>query len=176
MSLHPQPPQDHGEGFLTWHAYDPACKAELWSTAYRAPGITILFDPIEWPGNTPQPMGTIEIVKTNDNHDRACESLRRQFHAGITRQPAGFQIVSLPGAGVDEAAFFHPSSGSLVVGDALIHLAPHPLMPLPDKYCTDSTILRTSLKELLKLPIRRIFFAHGAPILQDGLQQIRQLL
>jgi hypothetical protein len=64
----------------------------------------------------------------------------------------------------------------LVVGDALIHLAPHGLMPLPDKYCTDPALLRKSLATLLSLPIRRIFFAHGDPILQDGAERIRKLL
>jgi glyoxylase-like metal-dependent hydrolase (beta-lactamase superfamily II) len=63
----------------------------------------------------------------------------------------------------------------LVVGDALINLAPHGLMPLPDKYCTDPAKLKTSLRRLLDLPIRRIFFAHGDPILQDGTGRIHQL-
>ena len=176
MSLEPQPLRDHGEGFFTWHAYDPACKAELWSTACFNREVIILFDPIAWPKNSPAPKGSVQIVKTNANHDRNCESLIPSFKARLSTHPHGFQPISLAGAGENESAYFHGSTGTLVVGDALIHLAPNPLMPLPDKYCTDPSLLKTSLRRLLELPIRRIFFAHGAPILQDGLNQIRKLL
>jgi len=94
----------------------------------------------------------------------------------MTKKPAGFSLVPLPGAGDGETAYFHDSTGTLVVGDALIHLAPHGLMPLPDKYCGDSVLLKKSLRRLTELPIRRIFFAHGDPILQDGAERIRTLL
>ena len=176
MSLHSQPLQDHGEGFFTWHAYDPACKAELWSTAYFSSEVTILFDPIDWPRENTKPKGVVEIVKTNTNHDRQSETFVQGWNARLSNQPPSFQAIPLPGAGDKETAYFHPATGTLVVGDALIHLSPHPLMPLPEKYCTDSTLLRTSLTHLLSLPIRRIFFAHGAPILHDGLHQIQKLL
>jgi hypothetical protein len=63
----------------------------------------------------------------------------------------------------------------LVVGDSLINLAPHGLTLLPEKYCTDLSLLKVSVKGLLELPIQRIFFAHGAPILHDALTQVRQL-
>ena len=90
--------------------------------------------------------------------------------------PDGFFLIPLPGAGEGETAFFHNSTGSLVLGDALIHLTPHGLMPLPDKYCTDPLLLKNSLAGLLRFPIRRIFFAHGDPILQDGFERIQKLL
>ena len=176
MSLEPKPLCDHGEGFFTWHAYDPSCKAELWSTAYITEKDTILFDPIDWPKNTPSPTGRVQIVKTNANHDRCCESLARSFRGRTSPTPLGFQIIALGGAGENETAYFHLETGTLVVGDALIHLYPNPIMPLPDKYCTDPSRLRQSLGNLAKLPIRRIFFAHGAPILQDGVREIRNLL
>lgn len=176
MSLEPQPLRDHGEGFFTWHAYDPTCKAELWSTAYFGPEISVLFDPIPWPKGNQRPKDPVEIVQTNANHDRDCEKLAQSFQARLSHQPIAFHAIPLPGAGEKETAYFHRPTGTLVVGDALIHLSPHPLMPLPETYCTDSTLLRASLAHLLNLPIRRIFFAHGEPILQDGLNQIRKLL
>jgi hypothetical protein len=49
-------------------------------------------------------------------------------------------------------------------------------MLLPDKYCTDPVLLQKSLSNLLLLPIRRIFFAHGDPILQSGRERIQTLL
>jgi len=36
-------------------------------------------------------------------------------------------------------------------------------------------MLKISIKRLLDLPIQRIFFAHGAPILHDALTKLRQL-
>jgi len=176
LSLSPGPLTPHGEGFSTWHAYDPACKAELWSTSFSSPEGTVLFDPIDWPKDTPLPASPVRMVRTNGNHDRSCADLAAETKGQISETVPEFTALPLPGAGEGETAFFHPPSGTLVVGDALIHLAPHGLMPLPDKYCTDPALLRQSLRRLLDLPIQRIFFAHGDPILQDGSERIQKLL
>ena len=176
MSLSPGPVAQHGDGFFTWHAYDPSCKAELWSTGFTDSRGTTLFDPIEWPKESPLPGNPVQIVRTNANHDRNCEALRLQWVGNFTEEPTGFSAVRLPGAGEGETAFLHGNTGTLVVGDALINLAPHGLMLLPDQYCTDPVLLRKSLGKLLDLPVRRIFFAHGDPILQDGTERIRKLL
>ena len=92
------------------------------------------------------------------------------------KDPTGFSSVPLPGAGEGETAYLHNSTRTLVVGDALINLAPHGLGPLPDKYCTDPALLKKSLGKLLDLSVRRIFFAHGDPILQDGGGRIQKCL
>ena len=176
MSLSPGPLTPHGDGFFTWHAYDPSCKAELWSTSFSSPEGSVLFDPIDWPRNSPLPDSPVQIVRTNGNHDRNCAGMAEKTKGPISTAATGFTALPLPGAGEEETAFFHPLSGTLVVGDALINLAPHGLMLLPDKYCTDPGLLKKSLRTLLVLPVRRIFFAHGDPILQDGLERIRKLL
>ena len=176
MSLRPAPLTESDLGFSTWHAYDPACKAELWSTCFADAHGAVLFDPIDWPPDTSLPQGPVQIVRTNANHDRACEALASQTLGKITAQPREFSPIPLPGAGEGETAFFHPSTRTLVVGDALIHLFPQPLMPLPEKYCTNPTQLKSSLSQLFSYPIERIFFAHGAPILQDGCIKLRSLL
>ena len=176
MSLSPGPVAQHGDGFFTWHAYDPACKAELWSTGFTGAQGTFLFDPIDWPQDSPPPALPVEIARTNGNHDRNCDALRSLWTGKITKEPAGFSAVPLPGAGEGETAYFHNTTGTLVVGDALINLAPHGLMFLPEKYCTNPALLRKSLRALAGLPIQRIFFAHGDPILQDGAERIQRLL
>ena len=175
MSLSPGPVTPHGDGFFTWHAYDPACKAELWSTGFTDPQGTTLFDPIDWPKESPWPQGPIQIVRTNGNHDRVCAGLCK-LGARMSKQPPGFSSIPLPGGGEAETAFFHGATGTLVVGDALINLTPHGLMPLPDKYCTDSLLLKNSLAGLLRFPIRRIFFAHGDPILSSPLPLLSKIL
>lgn len=176
MNLHPGLLTPHGGGFSTWHAYDPACKAELWSTCFVSPQGTVLFDPIDWPKEAALPPDPVWIVRTNGNHDRACNELSATTRGYLTSSSPGFNSIPLPGAGEGETAYFHPVTATLVVGDALINLAPHGLMPLPDKYCTDPALLRQSLRRLLDLTVQRIFFAHGAPILQDGQERIRKLL
>ncbi|NDC00101.1 MAG: hypothetical protein EBZ83_01560, partial [Verrucomicrobia bacterium] len=149
---------------------------ELWSTGFTHPGGTVLFDPIAWPQESPRPKSPVEIVQTNANHDRNGAVLGSNLGGSFTKHPKEFSAVPLPGAGEDETAYFHALTGTLVVGDALINLAPHDLMLLPDKYCTDPVLLGKSLRNLALLPVRRIFFAHGAPILQDGLSRILPLL
>lgn len=175
MSLSPAPLTSHGSGFTTWHAYDPSCKAELWSTAYFGKELTVLFDPIIWPNNSPLPVGVVQIVKTNANHDRNCQDLLHSLSAHLSTHPPEFHPLPLPGGGEGETAYFHEGTGTLVVGDSLINLAPHGLTLLPEKYCTDLSLLKTSVKRLLNLPIQRIFFAHGAPILHHASTQLRQL-
>jgi len=175
LSLSPGPLTAHGDGFSTWHAYDPACKAELWSTCFTSPQRTVLFDPINWPKDSPLPASPIHIVRTNGNHDRACASLAGQTKGGISQDVPEFTAIPLPGAGKGEMAYFHESTGTLVVGDALINLTPHGLMPLPDKYCSDPSLIRKSLRRLLDLPVEKIFFAHGAPILSSAQSKLRSL-
>ena len=176
MSLSPGPLTPHGDGFATWHVYDPSCKAELWSTCYTGPSGTVLFDPIPWPKESPLPASPVRIVRTNANHDRAGDELAKKISGQISSTLPDFAVIPLPGAGEGETAYFHAASDSLVIGDALIHLPPHGLMPLPDKYCSDPILLKKSLQKLASLPVRRIFFAHGDPILQDGLERISKLL
>ena len=94
----------------------------------------------------------------------------------IKTEVAGFENVPLLGAGEGETAYFHAESKTLVVGDALINLPPHGLTLLPDKYCTDPVQLRHSVRGLSQLPIERIFFAHGAPIVHSGTTQLSTLL
>lgn len=176
MNPEPTPLQDHGAGFFTWHAYDSSCKTELWATAYVGKKGTILFDPIVWPQTTPVPKSPVYVVKTNENHDRDCQSCLTRFQGQFTQQPPEFQPIFLPGAGENETAFFHIDSATLIVGDALINLPPKPLMPLPDKYCTSPSLLMGNLTALGQLPIARIFFAHGAPILQDAPQHLQKII
>jgi glyoxylase-like metal-dependent hydrolase (beta-lactamase superfamily II) len=175
LSLSPAPLTSHGLGFATWHVYDPSCKAELWSTAYFGKELTVLFDPIDWPKDTSLPIGAVLIVRTNANHDRNCQTLLQSLSAHLSTHPPEFHPILLPGGGDGETAYFHEGTSTLVVGDSLINLAPHGLTLLPEKYCTDLSILKISIKRLLDLPIQRIFFAHGAPIIQDALTQLRQL-
>jgi len=176
LNLSPEPLTSHGLGFSTWHAYDSDCKAELWSTLFTNSKETVLFDPIPWPKGSPLPTTPVVIIQTNANHDRFSKEMAELVHGKIESELPGFENVPVPGAGEGETGYFHPESRTLILGDALIHLAPHGLALLPDKYCTDPAKLRESLRMLGRLPVERIFFAHGAPIVHDGTSRIRELL
>jgi len=122
------------------------------------------------------PSTPVVIVQTNANHARFAKEMARLVHGKIESEVPGFEKVPLHGAGEGETGYFHPETRTLVLGDALINLAPNGLAPLPDKYCTDPAKLRESLRLLARLPVDRIFFAHGAPIVHDGTSRIRELL
>ncbi len=175
MSLSPKTLTSHESGFSTWHAYDPSCKAELWSTAYFGNEFIILFGPIDWPKDTPVTSWVVQIVQTNANHDRNCQAFLHTISVHLSTLPTELHPIPLPGGGEGETAYFHEGTSTLVVGDSLINLTPHGLTLLPEKYCTDFPMLKISIKRLLDLPIQRIFFAHGAPILHDALTKLRQL-
>ena len=102
--------------------------------------------------------------------------LRNSLQASVVEKVQGFEAIPLPGAGENETAYFHHTSRSLIIGDALISLSPDPLMLLPAKYCTNPDLLKNSLQRLLELPTQRIFFAHGAPILQDGVDRLKTVI
>ena len=122
------------------------------------------------------PSTPVVIVQTNANHARFSQEMASLVHGKIESGVPGFEKIQLPGAGEGETGYFHPKSRTLVLGDALINLAPHGLALLPDKYCTDPAKLRESLRMLGRLPVERIFFAHGAPIVHDGASRIRELI
>ncbi|MDI9397309.1 MAG: hypothetical protein QM531_05885 [Candidatus Pacebacteria bacterium] len=104
------------------------------------------------------------------------EALQNSLQGHLAEKAQGFQAIPLPGAGENETAYFHHASRSLIIGDALINLSPDPLMLLPAKYCTNPDLLKNNLKRLLELPVQRIFFAHGAPILQDGFGRLKTVI
>ncbi|NDB96942.1 MAG: hypothetical protein EBZ78_12425 [Verrucomicrobia bacterium] len=122
------------------------------------------------------PSTPVVIVQTNANHDRFSKEMSGLVHGKIESEVSGFEKIPLPGAGAGETGYFHPETRTLVLGDALINLAPHGLALLPDKYCTDPAQLRESARLLGRLPVERIFFAHGAPIVHDGASRIRELI
>ena len=62
--------------------------------------------------------------------------------------------------------------GVLVIGDALIHVAPYGFAMLPEKYCADAKAGRESLKKLLRYPVEVMTFAHGMPIVAGARERL----
>jgi hypothetical protein len=89
----------------------------------------------------------------------------------------GVSAIALKGAAPGEFAFhFADDNGTMVVGDALIHIDPYGFALLPAKYCENQKELRRSLRQLLHWPFERLLFAHGTPILSGARGRLENLL
>jgi glyoxylase-like metal-dependent hydrolase (beta-lactamase superfamily II) len=185
-----------------WQYYDPAIKADLCSSAIVASGKTYLIDPVlleatqldRFRRKAP-PAG---VVVTNANHQRAALYYSKELSVPVFAQPESFrgkkpsrfveivngtkicdelEVIGIKGAVAGEIALYRPSNdGALVVGDALINFEPPGFALLPRKYCLNQKQMRRSLQELLSRQAKRMFFAHGAPILSGANPRLQRLL
>jgi metallo-beta-lactamase superfamily protein len=189
-------------GIFIWQFYDPAVKADLFSTALETASGMFLIDPIPLEAGAQANLGSLGnvsgIVVTNENHDRAAGQFASRFsvpiylHAALrdavplspTIQLAdkgvfspGLTAVEIEGGPLGEIAIhYEGDGGSLVVGDALINFEPYGFALLPAKYCSDFKLMRRSLPKLLDYAFERILFAHGTPILSGARERVAQLL
>lgn len=189
-------------GVLIWQVYDPAVKADLFSTALETPAGTYLIDPVDLDAEARQSLETHRtitgIVVTNENHERAASRFAKRFSVPIflhgdleTRHGLARTIglhdyeefepelraIAIEGAPAGEIALhYEADGGTLVVGDALINLEPYGFGFLPAKYCRDSKLMRRSLLKLREFTFERMLFAHGTPILSDARARLEQLL
>ena len=140
------------------------------------------------------------VLVTNGNHARAAADFACRFGVSLCATaaaaeaadletdetiPAGggpvfggaFEAVPLPGAAAGEVAFYREDGGGLVVvGDALVHMAPLGFAVLPDKYCEHPKELRRALARLAERPFSTMTFAHGEPLTGKADERLRALL
>ena len=167
-----------------WHLYDPAVKADLFSTAINTPRGIYLIDPVPLTADAINELGeqgTIAgIVVTNENHERAARDFARQFQVQLYDRGGvglGLDAISIEGAPADEIALYsNADGGTLIIGDALINFEPYGFALLPPKYCSNAKLMRKSLPKLLDYSFERMLFAHGTPILSGARQRLEQLL
>ena len=189
-------------GLLFWEAYDPAVKAELFSTGIIVRGGTYLVDPIpvdlDALSDAVQPGGISGIIVTNENHSRAAAQFGDRFDVPVyahrdalpviegrrarelpvgSGELEGLQIVAIDGAPAGEIALYSENDGgTVVIGDALINFGSHGFALLPPKYCTDPKQMPKSLRQLLDFRFERMLFAHGTPIVSQARAQLAELL
>jgi hypothetical protein len=133
------------------------------------------------------------IVLTNGNHERNAVALARRFgievwaHGGARGEVGatrwfgdgevlfgGVETVGLEGFAKGETGLWW--DGVLVVGDALIHVAPYGFAMLPEKYCEDVKAGRKSLRKLVRYPVEIVTFAHGLPIVARARERLAGLV
>ena len=185
-----------------WQAYDPQVKSDLFSSALLgADGLT-LVDPIPLTSSALADLtdrGKIaRILVTNSNHLRAALDFALDFAAPIfwgeqisekiagvdsilidsaTQIASNITPLAIDGAASGETAFhLEGDGGTIVLGDALLHLEPYGFALLPAKYCSDQEAMRRSLRQLLDWPFDRLLFAHGWPILSAARVRLEALL
>jgi hypothetical protein len=178
---------------ICWSAYDPSVKADLSCCAVVTPVGTLFVDPLPL---AEEPLAQLSaagpalgVIVTNANHERASALFAGHFHvpiyscAPLTRAiaisesappPGVEEVVELPGFGEGEIALLY--DGILVMGDALIHLAPQGLSMLPEKYCSNPKAGRASLRKLLRLSFEVMTFAHGPPLVREPRRRLEELL
>ena len=189
-------------GIFIWQVYDPAVRAELFSTALTTDSGAYLVDPIPLAADALAALRTrgetIGIFVTNANHGRAAAEFARDFSVPTYahhsfRETAefagaiavndgqtlagGLTVIAIDGGAAGEMALHcFQDGGTMVMGDALINFEPHGFGLLPSKYCLDPKLMRRSLRKLLDYSFGRIFFAHGMPILSGARAKVEQLL
>jgi hypothetical protein len=185
-----------------WHAFDPTVKTELFSTSIFSSSGIILVDPIPLDPlalNQLQSRSPVQaIIVTNQNHWRTAADFAAQLSVQIFAHPAAelpdrpqpfqavgdghrldnnLEVVAIEGAVPGEIALFcEIDGGNLILGDALINFEPYGFTFLPPKYCEDQRKMKKSLHRLMDFPIKRMFFAHGLPILVRAETKLRDLL
>ena len=191
-----------GPGIFLWQVFDPAVKADLFSTALETPAGTFLVDPVKLGAAATQSlaahMKVAGIFVTNENHERAAQWFAARFSVPIYRHAdlgspdalpraiglrdqeeitPGLRAVAIDGAPAGEIALhYEADGGTMIVGDALINFEPHGFGLLPAKYCRDFKLMRLSLPKLLNFTFERLLFAHGTPIVSGARARLEQLL
>ena len=189
-------------GIFLWRVYDPAVKADLFSTAIETDNGTFLVDPVSLAGDALAWLraqgGVAGIIVTNENHIRAAASFAAQCDVPIFVHPSlvdvmtlariqpirdreafapGLTAVEIDGGPMGEITIHcDADNGTLVIGDALINFEPYGFALLPSKYCSNARVMRRSLPKLLNFNFQRMLFAHGTPILTAARERLEQLL
>jgi len=190
-----------GETFL-WQFYDPRVKADLYSTALPTASGLFFVDPIPLESNSLRRMTAkapaMGIVVSNSNHCRAAVSFATEFATPIFAHPvtcarcqfpeslcsryrkklaSDLEVIEIEGAVAGEIALYSSrQGGTMIIGDALINFEPYGFALLPQKYCLNRKRLRTSLRQLLRHSFKRMFFAHGTPLLGAAHERLELLL
>src|SRR5437762_6621510 len=158
-----------------WQAYDPAVKADLFSSAIVTADGIFVVDPIplrKAPLAQLHDQGVIAgVIVTNANHLRASSQFAESISVPILARRAVFpdrtppqfselaagektcdelNVIGIEGAVAGEIVL-HCSSGggTLIAGDALINFQPYGFTFLPGKYCSYENVMRRSLRKLL---------------------------
>ena len=145
---------------------------------YEAPDAIVLIDPLIPPerehffqaldADVARLDKPVAIVLTVSWHDRSAAELAERYDARRGAPPGG--VVELPIAEADETAYWIPEHLTLVVGDTLLGHEREGLSLSPESWFDGDAreAVRSSLRDLLELPIEHVLTSHGEPVLSVG--------
>jgi glyoxylase-like metal-dependent hydrolase (beta-lactamase superfamily II) len=195
-------------GLWRWTAYYEEWKQEVAAVAIASDVELVLIDPLLVDDQWEQlERGLVDrelhVLLTIHWHARSASEIASRFEgariwahsrnrAAVIRRapvtdvfrvgdelPAG--LVALEARPRSEVLFWHPVTGALIVGDALLGdgekgsgLHTCPAWWLPES--TDLTDLRAALRPALDLSVELILPSHGAPVLDGPKQALREVV
>jgi len=150
------------------------------SYLYDAGRCLILFDPIAPPSllDTMVEAQEIAVVLTAAWHRRSTDECVERFgarvHGAADDPPADVERLRVHDE--DQAAYWLPRHGALVVGDTF--LAEDELRVasewLPDGVTSEQ--MRDALRPLADLPVQLVLVTHGDPVVEDARERLRDAL
>jgi hypothetical protein len=158
---------------------------------YELPDVVALIDPLLPSDGRAQFLAWLDecvacrpvtILTTIRWHRRDREELARRYRANTTRAwnalPAGVEQRPLRGAG--ETLFWLPAVATLVAGDRLIGADGGGVRVCPQSWLEGVRANRADvaglMRPLLELPIERLLFSHGEPVLREAHEALAQAI
>lgn len=177
------------EFLFWWEIFDTRLRCPLSSAAVLTPEGLVLIDPVGLPGVELARLTSAgrlrAILLTNENHQRDAAWYRDRFRLPVhapagarferfkpdhevhpgSALPGGLAAIRLEGASESETAYLDSrGAGSMLQGDAIIHLKETGLAFLPLPYAKDQGGLRRSAAILLRHRFEWLTTAHGRPV------------
>jgi hypothetical protein len=164
----------------SWTEKDEQWGPEVRSYAYDSGSCLVLFDPIAPPTLLE---GLVEaqevsVLLTAEWHRRSADDCVARFgahvHASTDQPPA--DVEQRATYYTDEVAYWIPRHCALVVGDAFLGENGFKLQDewLPPGVTREQ--MHDGLRSLLELPVELVLVTHGAPVLEDGREALREAL
>ena len=108
------------------------------------------------------------VLATVRWHGRSADRIAERYGAKVRRSlPRGVEPRTVTAG--RETVYWLPEHGALVFGDVVLG-APGGVRLCPASWLEGASLadLKTELRPLLELPVRRLLVSHGEPVLEDG--------
>jgi glyoxylase-like metal-dependent hydrolase (beta-lactamase superfamily II) len=187
-------------GLHRWTGWHDEWREDVASVAVETTDGLVVVDPIDPPGQFARPGHVLITIfwhhRSADGAGgarvwaggRSARPLRNRGVevtdpvAGDTSLPGG--IRAIPTARAGEVVYWVPEQQAVVVGDVLLGAGAKPRATSdPLRLCPESWLgkpshadLRSSLRPLIALPVRRVLPSHGAPVLRGGKRALENVL
>ena len=176
-------------GLFHYKILDERIKSQSDSYALVAGGRVVLIDPLPLEPAHLGRLGRIEaIVLGTPSHQRSAWRLRRDHKAkvyapegfsGLEEEPdvtysasdalpLGLRALHAPGPAASHHVFHIATKPGALLCTDILHVGSRGIEFLPDKYMSDASRARASVRRLLEVDFDLLCFGHGDPVTKDG--------